>query len=236
MKTRINPAKRPSRLRTDLQSDSKTLRYELENLIGMARDYDLSWIKTDPIRNNAYVEAFAVHCRALIYFLYGHLNEIAANGKSAKFSGKEPRDSDVLAYDFHQSWDRDCPPPTDVMIECKRQADKHVAHITTERREVNQPGSSKESVWKLGDAASAIATIMRRFLEQAPPDNFDTAELRRMRELLSEWSNASASSELPSVPPLARHPLNPSASWLQGRTDSRTLSPEPGFNIHGKTG
>jgi hypothetical protein len=184
MKLRIDPTKRVPRLQSDLQSDSKTLRYELENLVGMAQEYSPLWGKTDPIRNNAYIEAFAVHCRALIFFLYGHLDEITANGKTERFS-HNVRDNDVFAYDFHQSWGLNYPPPSEVMLDAKWQADKHVAHITTERREVNQPGSPKQSVWRLRDAASAICDVVACFLKKAPTQNFGAAELLQMNNSIA---------------------------------------------------
>lgn len=234
MKLRIDPMKRPPRLQSDLQSDSKTLRYELENLICMAQEYSPSWENDEPTRNNAYVEAFALHCRALIFFLYGHLDEIAANGKTERFS-PTVRDNDVFAYDFHRSWDQECPPPSEVMVEAKWQADKHVAHITTERREVNQPGSSKQSVWRLKDAVSAICDVVACFLKKAPTQNFDADALLWMNDSIAAWSKLTSPTQvkpvLPSVAPGSQLP----APCLQATTDARTLSPQPGVNIHGKT-
>ena len=64
-------SKRKQFSETELQCDSKTLRYELENMIGIAQQDSPNWEQTDRLRNNVYVEAFAVHCRALIFFLYG---------------------------------------------------------------------------------------------------------------------------------------------------------------------
>jgi hypothetical protein len=225
----IDPTKRPSRSLPDLHSDSKTVRYELENLIGIATEFSPDWADKNLIRNNAYIEAFAIHCRALILFIYGHLDGIAANGKTSRFPGI--RDNDVVAYDFYRSWDSECPAPTELMVSSKFQADKHVAHITTERREVNQSGSAKESVWNIGNAASEISTIMAHFLAKAPAGNFDPAELRRMNASLAAVRTPAVSNRVYSVAP----PMRPNSS-LQAKTDARTLSPGGGFTIHGKTG
>ena len=224
--------KRPHRSQSDLQSDSKTLRYELENLVGISQQFSPHWAHTDTIRNNAYVEAFAVHCRALIFFLYGHLDEITANGKTERFSSL--RKNDVIAYDFDLSWEKNCPPPSDIMVEAKWQADKHVAHITEERREVNQAGSTRQSVWKVGEAASAICAVATQFLSKAPTQCFDAAELLRMNNAVSGVMSDSPPLVQPMSFPAARVAQS-AASSLQAKTDARTVSPQTMFNLHGKT-
>jgi hypothetical protein len=234
MKSRIDPTKRPTRSQHDRQSDSKTLRNELENLVGLVQQYSPNWIDTDPVRNNAYVEAFAVHCRALIFFLYGHLEEITAKGKTERFSPL--RENDVIAYDYYPSWSNDCPPPTDVLVDAKWQADKHVAHITEERREVNQPGSSKDSVWKLGRAASVICTVMELFLRKAPVQGFDASESDQMKSAISGLLRPDSPSQVPPMSAPFGAVAQAPASYFQAKTDARTISPQPSVNIHGKTG
>ncbi len=232
MTSRIDPTKRPPRSQSELQSDSKTLRYELENLVGIAQQFFPQWVDTDPIRNNAYIEAFAVHCRALIFFLYGHLEGITALGKPERFSAL--RKNDVIAYDFYPSWEKNCPPPSDILVEAKWQADKHVAHITEERREVNQPGSSKQSIWKLGDAASALCTVVAHFLSKAPSENFDSDELVRMKNAISPQPglNIQGKTSESAAYIIASHSLN-SEELVRMRN---AISRLPRVNIHGKTG
>ena len=184
MKSKIGPV-RPTRSQSELQSDSKTLRYEIENLVGIAEAYSPIWFDADRIRNNAYIAAFALHCRALIFFLFGHQGEIAANGSCRAASRRflqERHNRLRLLPVMEQSF---CSPPTGVLVEAKRQADKHVAHITEERRELNQAGSPNESIWKLAAAASAICAVMGLFLDNAPANGFDEAELARMKNSAS---------------------------------------------------
>ncbi len=233
MKLRIDLTKRLSRLQSDLQSDSKTLRYELDQLVGVAQGFSNPSVHADRIASNAYIESFAVHCRALIYFLFGHLEEITANGKSERFAAL--RDSDIVAFDFHRGGDRDHTQPTEVMLQAKRQADKHVAHITTDRREANQPGSTKESVWNLSQATSAICSVLSCFLSKAPQGNFDAAELQRMYELIAGWGRWNSAPTVQSLSQSGSSVNSLLALGLQAKTEPRTLSPETGFNMHGKT-
>lgn len=222
MKSRIDHNKR-LRSQTELQSDSKTVRYELKMLIRLAQGF--SAIQANPIARSAYIESFAVHCRALIFFLYGHLDEITACGKTEKFA--RVRDNDVFAIDYHHGWDKDCPPPTGMIVQSKWQADKHVAHIITDRREVNQSGSTKESVWNLSDAVSAICTPFADFLTKVRPQNLDATEMRRMSDLIAEWTSAAKVQFV--------SPSEPPSVCLQAKTEARTLSPSSAFNIFGKT-
>ncbi len=234
MKLQSKLSKREGRSPSDLQSDSKTLRYELENLIGLASDYSPNWKDSDPIRNNAYVEAFAVHCRALIFFLYAHLDEITSNGLTERFS--PVRDNDVLAYDFYPRWDEDCPEPTQVLVESKWLADKHVAHITTDRREVNQNGSAIESIWHLKDVTSIICTAMSCFLKKASPHYFEPAELDRMNRCIEEWwRHKTTSNELLRHSPTDGPPLASIEHPLRARTDGGKSASLPGIRICGKT-
>ena len=99
MELRIDHKKRASRCQAELESDSKTVRYELDMLVGLAQGFSSPGVQADRIASNAYVESFAVHCRALIFFLFGHLDGITANGNTERFAA--PRDSDIFAFDFH---------------------------------------------------------------------------------------------------------------------------------------
>jgi hypothetical protein len=233
MKPRIDPKKRPVRSQIELQSDSKTLRYELDMLVGLAERFSSLSDKADRVARNAYIESFAVHCRALIFFLFGHLNEITANGKTERFARE--RSTDVLALDFYGGWNQDWPPPTELMVRAKRQADKHVAHITIDRREVNQPGSGTESVWELSQAASAICDAMVCFLQKAPAHNFDVNELHRMRDLIAEWNRWKSAAQM-QPPPQSGSSRQPSpGTGLQAKTDARALPSQTRFDMHGKT-
>jgi hypothetical protein len=225
MKPKFDPTKR-HRLPHELQSDSRTIRYDLETLVGIALDYSPDWARTDIIRNNVYVEAFAVHCRALVFFFYGHMQEIATLHESERFS--PVRDNDVIACDFCSSWEQGCPSPNWALAVAKRQTDKHVVHITIERRDVNQPGSSKSSAWELEYATSVICDVMNAFLALAPRQNFDDDAFVKMKNDVSKWQSRSYRQ-------VESFSASPQRSF-QAKTEARTVSPNVGVNIHAKTG
>jgi hypothetical protein len=229
MSTSPRLKKRRSRSPSDLRRDSRTVCYELDNLIAIARQYSPDYAETDRIRNNAYIESFAIHCRALIFFLYGHQGQVAANGRTEGFS--LPRDTDVLAWDFHQLWEIECPEPDAVLVDSKQKADKYVAHITTLRRDVNQPGSEKSSVWRLSEATSAICKVMECFIDAVPPDNFDAEAMRIITARLKEWSGNHTSHLSPSD----SSSTGTFPSCMSGRTTGSTLPTQSGVNTHGKT-
>lgn len=230
MSTRSELSRRPRRSQDDLRSDSKTVRYELEMLLAVVESYANVNLSSQVVLKNALIESFALHCRAMIFFLFGHLNTMVAGDDNEKFGSLQP--TDVLAYDFYPEWPN-FPSPTKVLLRAKRQADKYVAHITIERREVNQPGSRDESVWLLGEIATEIAKVMDTFLRKVPASVIEVSELDRMNSLTSSWLTAHvASSPQPSTNPSPDHNRNNS---LCGRTDAQTVSRPSGINFHGRT-
>lgn len=231
MNIRSDISSRPNRSQAELWSDSKTVRYELDMLLSNADAYAQIAETSAVVLKNALVESFAVHCRAMIFFLFGHLDGIAANGVSEGFA--KPRSTDVLAVDFCYGWSSTCPAPSEVLVRAKRQADKHVAHITTDRREVNQPGSGIESVWRIGEVAAEIAKVMDSFLRTAPANVIEWSERCRMSDLISPWLPTHAASvPTPSTMPPSFHNTGQA---LCGRTEPKTVSPPPGISFHGRT-
>jgi hypothetical protein len=91
-------ADRAARDPADLRADSGTVRYELETLLAATERYSKAEVQNDRAGMNVAVGSFAIHCRVLIVFLYGHLDEITAAGKTQGF-GKKARENDVFAYD-----------------------------------------------------------------------------------------------------------------------------------------
>src|SRR6266851_5507250 len=138
--------KRVGRSIADLRADSGTVRYELDMLLETAKRYSDADAKHDIVGTNTAVESFALHCRALILFLFGHLEGLKAKGEDDQKFNRE-WDTHIFAWDYYHSWQYDCPPPSDKMYRAKKQADKHIDHITTERRGINQKGTGLRSVW-----------------------------------------------------------------------------------------
>ena len=147
-----------------LRSDSKTLRYELEMLINLPREYESHALQGRITSSNAVIESFAIHQRQLVFFLFGHCGAIATGNDRESFAPARRRD--ILACDFHPAWANECPKPTDLMIRSKRQADKHVAHIGIDRRELNQPGAPDMSVWQLREIAAEVCNVFAKFLRE----------------------------------------------------------------------
>lgn len=172
--TPISPAQRSQ---VEIRADSKTLRYEVVNLVALAKEYDPRWRHTAPTRNNAYIESLALRFRTLIDFLFGHLDQPNSNGKL-----DPPRvyDSDVIAIDFHPTWSP-CSVRPQWAIDAKQRAGKEIAHITEERRDLNQPGSNKPPAeWKIADIAVELCKVMKDFLRSTPSAHFASGELDLM--------------------------------------------------------
>jgi hypothetical protein len=224
---------RPSRSQANLQGDSRTLHYELGMLIQLARGFDTPDIQKNRIVKNAFIESFAIHCRALIFFLFGHWKERTVNGEILRFIYLNS--NDVIAFDFHPGWVQDCPEHTKVMAEAKHQTDKHVAHITEERRELNQPGSPKESSWDLHAATTAIYSALDCFLAKAPSENFDATRLHEMKKLINGWTAPTDVQTVLSV----KVPGNPEPTHRNGLVSAvgttSAESSEHTYNIHAKT-
>jgi hypothetical protein len=222
---------RPVRIPAELQADSGTVRYDLDMLVETARRYVEAEVK-DVVGRNMAVESFAIHCRAMIQFLFGHLEWIERPGKvQERFP--PPRPTDVFAHDYHPGWRHDCPTPTEMLGDSKWRADKHVAHVTTDRRGVNQEGTGIESVWDIHAAVNELGAAMALFMAKAPLANFDAEELRKMKARL-----APVVATKPAAPFIAKSgPLDDplAAVNLCAKTDARTTAPPPAFYPYGTT-
>lgn len=70
---------RPARSPADLQADSATVRYDLDMLVETAGWYVEAERRNDVVGMNIAVESFAIHCRAMIQFLFGHLEWLGSS-------------------------------------------------------------------------------------------------------------------------------------------------------------
>lgn len=148
-----------------------------------------------------------------------------------------PRPTDVFAHDYHAGWWHDCPAPSQKLGESKWRADKHVAHVTTDRRGVNQAGTGIESVWDMQAAVNELGAVMALFLARAPATNLDAEELGRMKARLAPWIGPPTQPR-PAVPFIAKsgHREDPLAAVkMTAKTDARTTAPPPSFYPHGTT-
>ena len=139
--------------------DSKTLAYEFQMFCSTGRL--ILQGDVDRVRLNALVESFAIHCRALLHFFFGHDSQ----------SPFIARKRDVLATDFC-NWSRQWSEDATLYETAKFQADKHIAHITTDRQNVNFAGGPT-SVWQIGTIVQRVVDLMKMFLKLTPRDKLD---------------------------------------------------------------
>jgi hypothetical protein len=215
-----------------LRSHSKTLEYEFKMLCAVAHNIADGKLTGDWGSNNAHVESFAIHCRNLIFFFYAH--DTANNAGRA-------RPSDILAADYfiqNADWGKACPPISAALTNAKPQADKQVAHITEERRELNQPSGPTAS-WKICGIVRDVATVTKAFLDHVPQQNIDGNVKTALEQLATAVLSATQSPSPPSMPVPAKPAppsVNPSVNF-RAKTDVRTIAPPSGgmFGLHGKT-
>ncbi|QDU63605.1 hypothetical protein Pan216_44860 [Planctomycetes bacterium Pan216] len=216
-----------------LPLDSETVRYELEQLVGLTiehakRNGDFG---SDDV-NNACVEAFAIHYRALFDFFFGHLRK-----RTSSPTPDNSRKTDVFAWDFANDWEeRYLSPRPEFLVAYKEEANKKVAHITTDRRGVNQLDSDKISEWPMVDITREICDVMGKFLSLVPADKFADAELDRMKAIIDEFRQADPATESVNTssdtgqPNTAKlHP--PSGVTSSDNSDTTQLR----SSLHGKT-
>jgi hypothetical protein len=106
------------------------------------------------------------------------------------------------------------------MLEVKRQTNKHVAHITTHRRNLNQPGN-EQSGWDVGPITSEICFKFDDFIKEAPETNFDPTALRKMKKLLADWTSFASGGFLVSVPDAPTAPQSPFSMTAKTQSSSQ---------------
>lgn len=166
------------RTQAELHDDSRTVLYEFETLCETARNLGTPVVAQDRISRNAHIESFAIHSRALLAFFFGHDSD----------SGFRFRNTDVIAIHFMTeanqwtiSWSRHNP----LVDLAKEQADKHVAHITTHRRGLNQHGGP-ESRWPLGKIIEMFNGLMQDFLKSVPSSNLAPGVELQLHRLIAD--------------------------------------------------
>lgn len=99
--------------------------------------------------NNALVEAFGIHLRNILDFLYID----------------RPQPTDVVALDFFTmgTWQTLRPAISRVLEDARVRANKELAHLTTERLAGNVP----EKVWAFSALANEVRPLLQFFVAQA---------------------------------------------------------------------
>ena len=150
--------------------------YEITHFIRAAQAIEAACAGLFPM--NFAIEVFALHLRNLLDF----------------FAPRNPRKTDACAKHFHTGWEQ---PELNVYLEEARwMADKHVAHLTTDR---TADVDLKE--WAVEPIVRSLAPIIERFADGADLvcDGFREQVAERIAELppRRDWT------ELPPRPDLA---------------------------------
>jgi hypothetical protein len=156
---------------TDLKELSKVLFYEFE----AAYEYSAALTALHPVpvqsdyerwQRNALIEAFGIHCRALVSFFFptGIVCE-----------------TDVIASDFKpRHWS---PVKSAGLDAAHKQANKEIAHITTERLGLNQ-SPQKQSAWNFQSHLGEICDLIETFLQAVPTQNLAPGVETAMQEII----------------------------------------------------
>ncbi|MGP8337663.1 MAG: hypothetical protein ACT6FC_05445 [Methanosarcinaceae archaeon] len=103
--------------------------------------------------NNAVLEAFAIHIRALIHFFFDDSSNY----------------DDVLAIHFFSTpdnWRKISPPLTDVLEKAKKRANKEIAHLTYSRQEV----TPEKKPWEFIPIYKDLEEVVNVFINAVPEE------------------------------------------------------------------
>lgn len=126
---------------------------ELDQRAVRAQEEVLPWA-----REMALIEAFALHSRAMIEFLWRR--RLADGG---------PRPSDVLAEDFFDigAWDAQCPQRQTVLADVSKRVGREVVHLTYHRQQL----TAEARAWPFGEIAGSIGRCVRVFIQSVGRDH-----------------------------------------------------------------
>jgi hypothetical protein len=171
---------RANRSREELLAASDHLHYEIQMFRTLALAMASGISGQGPL-NNALLESFTVHTRALLDFLYA----------------AKPRPDDVIAEDFlpPDEWLAQRPVKSKLLEGIHLRVGKEVAHLTYARQAVTE----ETKVWHFAQIAKEVTAAVNKFLALVP------------RDLLGpRWSEQSlptaANGERPTLNPTAQPP------------------------------
>jgi hypothetical protein len=139
----------------DLRKISTDLYYEVWMLESLARAMASGALGKGPLAN-AVLEAFTIHVRGVMDFLYS----------------ESPRPDDVIAQDFLPSnidWQRVRVAPTAALKLARERAGKEVAHLTYARLNV----TPEAKPWPFLEIAQDVSKAFGVFLQNASKDKLD---------------------------------------------------------------
>lgn len=142
---------RKRRTQDELRRASDHLYYEIWMLNSLAQGL-ASGIFGEGVINNALLESFVIHARALLDFFY---------------TDKPRHADDVVAQDFFptpEQWPKARPKKSQALKKVHRRVAKEVAHLTYTRQEVAPAAKG----WPFMDIAQEINTAIDKFLGIIP--------------------------------------------------------------------
>ena len=161
--------KRKQRDDSKLRDVSEHLLYEIQMLFGTVEALATSDCPTDPknkIIHNALLDSFAIHSRALLYFLYP----------------TNPQPDDVIAKDFFDNSSEWVEEQSECLKPIRKPINKRVAHLTYYRLNVKP----KEKAWQYTNIADEIGKTLSKFLHKVPPSRVG----KSFRDFISQTVDA----------------------------------------------
>nr|MBP7322114.1 hypothetical protein [Deltaproteobacteria bacterium] len=143
---------RRQRSKRELQKASEQLYYEFWMLTSVAKGL-ASGIAVKGWLQNALLESFIIHVRALLDFLYTD----------------DPKSDDIAAVDYFadkEGWAIIRPMLSRSLRVARKRAGKEVAHLTYSRLSV----SPENKIWSFIDITTEIQVVLSIFLEHAQAD------------------------------------------------------------------
>jgi len=121
--------------------------------------------------NNALLESFTVHARALVGVFY---------------PADDPINDDVLAADFLDdptAWATGRPGLTPVLTEVRRRVGKEIAHLTYTRLEV----TAETKQWRFLEIAFDLLKVVNVFVDLVPESRLVSSFRERLEGLVSRY-------------------------------------------------
>ena len=144
--------------KNELIEVSNHLFYELWMFMGIAKEMQSGRYSQGTIVSNALLEAFTIHIRVLLSFLYEH----------------KKRPDDVVAEDFfpkEKDWLEYRPEMPISLKNVNRRVGKEVAHLTYFRLKV----TPDTKPWPFVDITKDMVKVFDKFLEEVPKDFLHTS-------------------------------------------------------------
>jgi hypothetical protein len=139
---------RKTRTDDELRRASDHLSYEMNMLQTLALGMAFGFAGQKSPINNAFLESFGIHARALICFFYA----------------EKPQDDDIIAEDFVSEWRTVRPSITQVLEMARKHANKDIAHLSYDRLKV----IPEEKPWDFPSIWNKMGEVVEKFLSAIP--------------------------------------------------------------------